>query len=322
MSNPGSEFPRVPVSAMKPGDIVLSRGQDPASDFVARLDGGIYSHAAVWTGEAIVEAIPDGVQARPLQKTFDEQAFVDVYRWKKSVAGKELHLGDEGYPAQPVVDCAMAIAQEHMVYSFDELILGAIIIWTSKMPANKDLRIAVRILGDLIDPIVHRWALAHGGKEGMVCSQVVTTSYWEASEDRRYEIDIDVDGDGRIDRGGKSVANAGGASEKVPEAHEYEKTVARIGDALARLSYSPRGVMAPAGSPLVPLGVVTPRELQESPNLELVGRISDKPLKHFESLSDDLKRAIEELLEMKAESWLKGLLPKLWRKIRRIFGGH
>ena len=71
----------LPVSALRPGDVLLSCGTEALSILISRLDGGDYSHSAVWDGAKAVDATPDGVVRHDLQHDMDEQWFIDAYRW-------------------------------------------------------------------------------------------------------------------------------------------------------------------------------------------------------------------------------------------------
>ena len=47
-----------------PGDVLLSCGREALSQLICKVDGGMYSHAALWDGHKVVEATARGVVRR------------------------------------------------------------------------------------------------------------------------------------------------------------------------------------------------------------------------------------------------------------------
>ena len=91
------------MSEVKPGDVLLSYGDGWISDVIRLVGGGLYSHAAFFNGELIVEAGLRGVVSTPLEKEVIAQKYVDVYRFK-SDTGMDFSFPD--WPADPVVQRA------------------------------------------------------------------------------------------------------------------------------------------------------------------------------------------------------------------------
>ena len=345
-------IPRIDKADLHPGDVLLSRGPDALSDFVANLDGGIYSHAALWYDEngdkGVVEVTRTGVHIRSLADIEEEQPYIDVYRFTKKDGAVTHELGPEPYEAKPVLSAAHAIVTEGGQYAYDQLLMGALVIWTSKRPKQLWLRIAARIVLALIE----RWILeqiVQKEKKGMVCTQVVCSSFWDADPaDRRYGIGIRIDGSRSLPvpatltaamppglpsgpsdayervvqiRSGALFQKAIGSSSQPKQAlalHDahVKEAQAKRDNALEARSVAGAaletgkpvksgGLVAPAGGPLVPLGCVTPREVQQSPDLEFKGRLHQHRMPLHPPLAVMLLILLLKLLWKKLLGWLK-----------------
>jgi len=74
---PSTDAPRLTQSDLRPADILLSRGVGLVSDLIAASDGGKYSHGALWSGTGVIQATGDGI-------THTEELKVhDVYRHRE-----------------------------------------------------------------------------------------------------------------------------------------------------------------------------------------------------------------------------------------------
>ncbi|HLK39829.1 MAG TPA: hypothetical protein VKU41_23895 [Polyangiaceae bacterium] len=74
---------------LEPGDVLLSLGVGKLSEAIRQLDGGQYSHAALWTGSEILEATLPEVTSHPMADSLKEhpRVYIDAYR-HRAAAGK------------------------------------------------------------------------------------------------------------------------------------------------------------------------------------------------------------------------------------------
>lgn len=282
------DCPPITKTDLRPGDVLLSFGDpnDWIDRLIIKLDDGIYSHAAVWDGTGVVEATLRGVLRTTLEDE-EKQAYLDAYRWQPSPPDGHV-LGDAAYPYQPVTDEADKIAQSGAKYSYHKLMLAALVIGVSKIQVDAKTRALVRTLVNK----VAAWVLAHE-KHGMTCTEVVSTTFWVASPDRRYAIDILVDGSRDFEAIEDVAAGLSGPRAKLLSDYERDKRnllelFLNASSSLQRdafkawadaqagaLKLGPR--LTKAGGPDVPLACVTPRDLQRSPDLKCVGRLPHRP---------------------------------------------
>jgi len=74
----------IEVSALREGDVLLSYGvggERSVSYWCRFFDGGSYSHAAYWDGERVIEAVGEGVRRVGIELHLEEHEYVDVYRF-------------------------------------------------------------------------------------------------------------------------------------------------------------------------------------------------------------------------------------------------
>ena len=281
------DCPPISKTDLRPGDVLLSLGNpdDWIDRLITEFDDGIYSHSAVWDGECVVEATLRGVLRTTLEDE-ETQGHLDAYRWHPSPPNGHV-LGDPEYPYQPVTEQADKIAKSGAKYSYNKLLLAALVIGASKVPANPIMRALVRkLLSKLAAWVL---ALEKEGRRGMTCTEVVSSSFWDASPDRRYAINILVDGSRDFEAIGDVAGPLGPRAKRLLSAFERDKRKClelflRAASSLQRdafkawadaqtsaLQFGPRAVQG--GGPSVPLACVTPRDLQRSPDLKCVGRL-------------------------------------------------
>ncbi len=280
---------------LEPGDVLLARGIGDLSDAICELDGGDYSHAAFWDGGSVVEATQEGVHEGTLRSLLSHRRYTDAYRFRN---GGHV-LGDAGWPPEPVVRAVRGYVGG--AYASVELLLMGLLIASAHRVSNPLAKLALALLGGPAAKALQDWldARAKQNKKSMVCTQVVTSGYYEADGTHRYAIEVDVRD--RLEAApvlaavpvlGAPVEAAAGPG---PEFEALRTSCARlVMDALpgaaspalelaaspgagaasaAFMAAPPRGApAAAAGSPVLP--IVTPRELQTSPTLVLVGRLA------------------------------------------------
>jgi hypothetical protein len=288
-------------SDLRPGDVLLSCGFDAISRLISKMDGGAYSHTAVWDGENVVEAITQGVGKFPLHEETDAQWYVDVYRWHTDTQPPHM-MGEPEYPPDPVTKRAGEIAATKAKYAYDKLLMGAFLIWVSKQPDDVWLRKLIRLYGDDIE----RWINDHilnQDSRGITCTEVVCNSFWEAAPPPRlphdYKISIRIDGSRNFRGLSYLRAKLADNSASAPQsASEYDAIAMKFGllylramrfeDAQfsnlenlqsrhADVAGTARGLgpTAVVGDGVPPF-FVSPRELQQSPNLVCIGRLSER----------------------------------------------
>jgi hypothetical protein len=71
----------IEVSALKVGDVLLAHRDDVISDIIRLIDGGSFSHAGLFDGNDVVEAGPGNIERTPLQTFIDGHKYVDAYRY-------------------------------------------------------------------------------------------------------------------------------------------------------------------------------------------------------------------------------------------------
>ena len=288
--------------------MLLSFGSDKdwIDRLIRKLDDGIYSHAAVWDGTCVVEATLRGVRRSTLKEE-EHQSYIDAYRWQPTPPAGHV-LGDTAYPYGPVTAQADKIADAGLGYSYSKLVLAALVIGVSKVPFDAPMRAFVRIVADGLAAWV--LDLKKKGKQGMTCTEVVSTTFWDASPDRRYAIDILVDGSRDIETIRAAAEGPRRARARQPVSHDerdkrkcldlFLQTAPGVrraaltawADAQSRaLKFGPHATKG--GGPDVPLACVTPHDLQRSPDLKCVGRVSPPP---GAALSDTTPADLSRLL--------------------------
>lgn len=115
---------------LKPGDVLLCRGEGFISDMIVLLSGGTYSHAALYAGKindqnCAIEATLRGVVCDPIEG-FSEETFTDVFRFKKGGH----NLGESEYPFEPIQKVGLDYANSGVKYAYDHLILLAVLAVT------------------------------------------------------------------------------------------------------------------------------------------------------------------------------------------------
>jgi hypothetical protein len=66
--------------ALLPGDVLLSLGDGALSEGIMSLDGGSYSHAALWSGHETIEATLPNVRRQSLSQSRSHARYIDVFR--------------------------------------------------------------------------------------------------------------------------------------------------------------------------------------------------------------------------------------------------
>jgi hypothetical protein len=279
------DCPSISKSDLQPGDVLLSTDTGWIDEVIRHWDEGIYSHSAMWDGTRVVEATLGGVHATTLEDE-QKQAYVDAYRWQSMPPHVHV-LREKGYPSEPVTAQTDIIASEGPEYAYIKLMVAALVIGLSKVKDSPRLAVLKEVryqLGRWIDDYIDR-----DGKKGMTCTEVVCTSFWQADPQGKYAINIDIDGSRDIATI-EAVARTlrGVRPRQVPEYDELKEeclaqflraasgVTAEQLEALAGMQFRAFGgqhACWPAGGRDLPASLVTPRDLQQSPDLKCVGRL-------------------------------------------------
>lgn len=255
----------IKVTDLKEGDILLYHGTSFISELIRLFDGSTYSHASIYDGSNIAEAIPSGVIKNSVDQSIKSAEFVDVFRFH-SETGQE--LGNPNYSVQPIIKRISYYLAQGDRYAYEEIILLAFLTATRRLPINGWIPGLGRILRTIMDNatnVVNKMIAA--GKEPMICSELDYRCYVEAGE--KYRIKI-VGADqlmqfGIHDSLARGIIPLTGAERGDQEAQQL---IAATQVFLHRLAVGRK-----TESRLLAVSdFVTPRDLADSPNLVKVGR--------------------------------------------------
>lgn len=171
------------------GDILLYRATDSIKNFLSamirKLDGTEVSHAGLFMGGCVAEALAVGEHAglgtQPLTDSIAGCDWVAVRRLQNSP-------GD----MQPVLDTAQMYLDQGNRYAYGQILLLAMVCATRKLDLSNPLlrRIVYSAINNAA-AFVRR--MQSGGKQPMICSEFVYRDYDEALPDKvdPYSIEIE-----------------------------------------------------------------------------------------------------------------------------------
>jgi len=257
----------ITFESVKPGDIILSAGPigNFLDDLIREIDQSAYSHTTLFIGmrgnqPMVVEATTSGIIHDTIKRDWDEQAILDVYRFR-APDGSE--LGDSGWPAEPILANALSYVGGNYCYS--ELLMCAVAILAVDESNDPVVKEIVRLWGARIEYEVEQWLRGNSGKIPMTCVQVATTSFYHADNTPYHKYGIEV----RIDGTRHSVP--------IPDHVVQLRAIkAKLKSALDKLAEDDRApITVKAGSYYLPPGTCTPRDLTDSPSLHYIGTLKD-----------------------------------------------
>ena len=255
---------------LRPADVLLSRGTSEISDAIVAADGASYSHAALWSGERVIEAVLEGILERDL---IGER---DVYRF----GSHDSDLPDAC--AQRIV--RFARQQVGQVYARSELFMLGVLFSMGLAPSRPVLDMALRALGGPRAEALAAWLQSLvPAREPMMCSELVARAYYDADLERRYALQV-VERAARpaapetLSPRGLGMTAGAHDSEGAAALSELQAACARLVatggvDVDARSRKLWVGQIAQRAGKGAPLGVVTPGDLQFSTSLRFVGCI-------------------------------------------------
>jgi hypothetical protein len=256
-------LPRDLMNKLQAGDVLLSSGTDEVSELIKILTGGRYSHSAIFDGEMVIEAIDRGVGRYPLKDHIEDQkGGVDAYRFKSS-DGQQ--LGEPGWRADPVIEIARHYCDIGTKFSYEQLFLLIPLVSLKRIPGiPRRLRVLVLKCLDVVLERINK--LSEAGKQPMICSELVYRCFSEAVPMGKYTL--------TLKEIGKFTAASGSTGTKDPE---LQKLILKA-DEVSKAYFAAKKHKLPAAgekfsSEVIP-DFVTPRDLRESPNLELLCYLS------------------------------------------------
>lgn len=274
----GTHVREMDMGEVKAGDVLLSYGDGWISDVIRIVDGGDYSHAAFFDGNDIVEAGLRGVVITPLEREVDAQKYVDVYRFK-SDSGSPFSLPD--WPVKPVIERAHYYFDKGTKYADNQLYLVGLLIVVRKLPYGRVEKAVLRAVLAMIFKLYKRIEEEKETKS-VVCSELVYRSFYEAIPKKKYGLTIS--GTLAPLKASLNSLVENESDEDYLHDEEIEKTIKQVEQMYWKIkpelaaSKNEIHSLLKAGNPLVAAEMVSPHDLQLSPNLEKIGRLR-KPAK-------------------------------------------
>ncbi|HEV2112917.1 MAG TPA: hypothetical protein VGR50_02135 [Terriglobales bacterium] len=254
------------------GDVLLYHGTGLMSRLIRLFDGGDYSHAAIFHSGHSTEVLGDGVVKSPLPDSVSGAKYVDVYRFFKNGSA----LANGNLPASPL-DTAISYWEKYSQrYAYEQILLLALLASTRKLTAAGRFPGLALILKDIFDAATESVArMIAAGKEPVVCSELVYRCFKNADGTGKYELLIKA-----ADLAGLTVpAEQAGLTDQA-RAAEFCDLQARAADFLLKYAAAKRANCSARssvnGTPAITGAVadlVTPHDLQTSPNLHLAGTL-------------------------------------------------
>ena len=258
---------------LKPGDVLLMRGDSAVSDLIMTLSGGDYSHAGFWSEAGdIIDAGPDGVLHVPLETRLYDEDVIDVFRFR-SDAGQE--MGTEGYPEGNVdasFESYVNQPDRPTKFAYHTLFLVAFLFIMKAGTEHVPSKRIIRLMLEWALEMMNEW-LKHG-QRAVICSGLVYRAFDEAryhGHAHRYQIHVDnpyVIPDGPDGSPAPSlarqVAALGDAADSARQFLQGYGTSLGLDQAASDLDALAHHVHA---------DFVSPADLQRSQNLTRIGRV-------------------------------------------------
>ncbi len=158
------------ISNLKDGDICLYNGNGWISKMIRLVDGTVMNHASIYVGNnSVIEA--EGGKNRISKNTIEESIsgsnWIKVYR-----------LIERPDNMDPVVDKANWYFGQGNRYGYEQILLLAMLALIRKPKKGKIFKYLVKIVFERAAAVLLK--LTEGGKEVLICSELVYRSYNEA----------------------------------------------------------------------------------------------------------------------------------------------
>lgn len=156
-------------------------------------------------------------------------------------------------------------------YFYSELILGGLVILSVDQFKNPILQMAVKLLGSQVEHGLSKLFEKHTGKKPMVCVQVATTAFYNASNtsDRPHGIKVKIDGTRKQVPLWDNNQEINELKVKLLDQYPVYKNL-EVHKPIAE-----GGFVFKAGSLALPLGTCTLRDMSRSPSLTHFGTLKD-----------------------------------------------
>ena len=266
-------MPTIKPDQLQDGDVLLYQGNGFLSGLIRLFDGGDYSHASIYHGDHVMEALGEGIVDNSVADSYDGANFVDVYRFIKN--GR--NLGGTEYPLSPLDQSIDVFENNKSRYAYEQILLLAMLCSTRKLTAVAQMPGLAMIVRNILDEaadVLARLMTGPDKKEPVICSELVYRCYQNAGGNLAYELAIV------------------GADVPAPAAAEFRASIAALSPAEAAdaldiqnrasaflLNYyqakqhpeppaaAPQALAVPV-RPEAVADFVTPRDLASSPNLQ------------------------------------------------------
>lgn len=276
---------------VKEGDVLLSCGWGKLSKTICLLDGGSYSHSGICSGAdvnsmpVVIEATKKGVVANQLKDDIAVQKYVDVFRFKADTGDTFESLD---WPPKPVVDKAIYYQDRGTQYAYSQLFLMGMLVLLRKLPVGKLGQARLRYW--LAKFIKHFEDSSTRRKENVICSELVYRCFYEADAEPQGKYGLTISGtinpDGHLIKAlasGAKPADMGLDQETKALLDQAAKVLLQIRPDL-QVNFSPaskpgNSLRIKSANPNVCADMVTPYDLQKSPNLEPIGRLKPRPVR-------------------------------------------
>lgn len=254
----------ISISDLRLGDVLLYHGDSFISRLIELFDGGTYSHSSIFDGKQVMEALADGIEVRTPQDSVAGVPFVDVYRFV-SKDGK--HLGEPGLPTDPLSKAIIYFEDNRQRYAYEEIVLLAVLTTTRKIPLPPILAEIVRNLLDSAADVIA--TIVAAGRQPVICSELVFRCYQNAGND--YEILIRGADVPKVAVEVETVESSLAQAEVRAAAENF---LVRYALAKGNTPKSALEVFSVQQTPFAVADFVTPHDLEASPSLQRVGRLS------------------------------------------------
>jgi hypothetical protein len=278
---------------VKDGDVLLSCGWGKLSKTICLLDGGNYSHSAICAGAdvnsmpLVIEATKKGVVANQLKDEIAVQKYVDVYRFKADTGDT---FESPEWPPKPVVDKAIYYKDRGTQYAYNQLFLMGMLVLMRKVPVGKLGQARLRYW--LAKFIKHFKDNSTSSKENVICSELIYRCFYEANAEPKGKYGLTISGtispDGHLIKAlapGANPPNMGFDQETTALFQEAAKVLLKIRpdlqETFRHASKPGNSFSIRSANPNVCADMVTPCDLQKSPNLKPVGRLKPKPIRSW-----------------------------------------
>jgi hypothetical protein len=264
--------PILSPSDLRPADVLLSRGVGPISDAIVAADRAAYSHAAIWSGDSIIEAtIKGGVAKNPP----GGERYVFRYHPELDTAR-----------AASIVD--VAHAQVGNQYATAEIHLLAVVFkkWGAvERPRQSLASTLLNLLGGSSAPRLEAWLQERYARSApRICSELVAVAYYTAGTPLLLVAPAERGAAQFVAE--ESLGSASAVEQE--QLDELDQTISKslYGNDLLEQVAVERAVTTKEAKGIlfghlavdamtgVPVDIVTPGDLQFSQSLRFVGKIA------------------------------------------------